>query len=120
MMTRQGDRTDTVCRRCQRDPQPTNFGTPRRCAFTAAGAWQGDNWRCATLDALLDIRDEVEHWGEDESLQVIFAGAGLGGWVALTRYKSRGATALAYYISQERCEPLSLALAEEVLLARRK
>jgi predicted dienelactone hydrolase len=72
------------------------------------------------LDALLAYRDPAEHWGEDESLQVVFAGHGIGGWVVMTRYKSRGATALAYYISQELCEPLSLELAEAVLAARGK
>lgn len=81
------------CTRCQNDPQPPQFGDPRKCAFTESGEFTPTNWNCATLDALLQQRG-IDAEGIDESLQARYAGT-YRGWIVLTRYKHRGCTSSA-------------------------
>jgi len=81
------------CHRCLADPQPKNFGSPRRCAFDDAGNFTPENWSCATLDALDDARGAAnrlyEVGGFDETLEV-YVGDEYGGFLVVTRYKHRG------------------------------
>lgn len=107
----------SACARCLADPQPKNFGTPRRCAFDKHGVFApGDNWSCATIDALIDHQYRGESiYGHDETMQIVprfeppvpgdpnelsYAERdGLwSGWIVLTRYKSRGSTSNAVVV----------------------
>lgn len=89
------------CHRCAADPQPPNYGSPRRCAFDDEGNFTKENWSCATIDALLLWTDGgrpdwrvVEVSGIDETLHVI-RGNDWGGFIVLGRYKHRGCTSSA-------------------------
>lgn len=104
-----------ACRRCREDPQPPEFGDPRKCAFSDdGGEFVSENWNCATLNALMsDTRlplTEID--GCDESVQVII-GRDYGGFIALTRYKHRGRTTSAVLVGDFwPPRPLTLAMAE--------
>lgn len=87
------------CPRCQADPHPAPFESPRRCAFTEAGEFSPDNWNCATIDALLfQASHEID--GTDESMQITYANGSqdYGGFIVLTRYKHRGCTSSAVHV----------------------
>jgi hypothetical protein len=104
------------CQRCAADPQPSDFGSRRNCAFTDDGTFTPDNWNCATIRALFAAAGEddgfgkfVEGWGDDESLQAFSARmrwldedgypeSGTQGFIVLTRYKSRGCTSSAVHV----------------------
>lgn len=87
-----------ACKRCEADPHPEDFGSPRRCAVDANGGFRPDNWNCATLDALLvDDRTAETVWGHDESMQIV-CGNDYGGFLVVTRYKSRGRTSSAVHV----------------------
>ncbi len=119
-----------LCPRCAADPQPTDFGSARRCAFQADGSFTDDNWNCATEDVLLGIIFNDDDWeerysigGNDESIQIIpvyrpdedgfFWG---DGWLVMTRYKQRGKTSNAYWIGDSHdAEPLTLQIANDVI-----
>ncbi len=77
------------CSRCAADPRPANFGSDRECAFGPDGAFLTDNWNCATLDALAALAGEPVY-GDDETLAVVRCDFADGGFLVLTRYKSRG------------------------------
>jgi len=83
------------CHRCQGDPQPEHFASPRKCAFDDAGNFTPDNWNCATITALEDaFAFQYKHydglvWGHDETLEVLI-GKDYGGFIVITRYKQRG------------------------------
>jgi hypothetical protein len=108
-----------ACHRCEADPQPSNFGSPRRCAFNADGTFTPENWNCATIDALLiggalERYGSGEHGGDDETMQVVYSGGGYGsGWIVLTRYKRRGCTSSAVHVGDFwPAKPLTLAITE--------
>lgn len=115
-----------MCNRCTADPQPANFGSPRRCAFNPDGSFNKDNWNCATISALLNLEHCVEHYGDDESMQVVTVPSPpdpdalvhfcTDGWIILTRYKYRGETSGAHHVMWSGLvEPLTLELAERTL-----
>jgi hypothetical protein len=105
------------CPRCAADPQPKDFGNPRRCAFLADGTFTPENWRCATIDAILNIiPSSFEHDGDDESMQgLLCEPEDTRGWILLARYKHRGCTSSAMHFGDSRAEPLTLQLAEATL-----
>jgi hypothetical protein len=106
-----------ACHRCAADPQPANFGNRRKCAFLADGSFTPENWRCATIDAILNIiPSSFEHDGDDESIQgLLCEPEETRGWIILGRYKHRGCTSSAMHFGDSRAEPLTLALAEATL-----
>jgi hypothetical protein len=104
------------CKRCQKTPVPSNFGSPRKCAFNSNGIFTSDNWNCVTaceLRALAgegwDNKKDAESFfvrRDDRSYAAIwipphpedvpdgervgpFRG---GGFIAMTWYKDRGQT----------------------------
>ena len=100
-----GGRPPVSCFRCLADPQPPDFGSPRRCAFDGAGQFTPDNWNCATVEALYQHGDRrIERlYGNDESLDVFAAmdpddAPCTRGWWIVTRYKSRGRTSSCVYV----------------------
>jgi hypothetical protein len=105
------------CPRCAADPQPKDFGNPRRCAFKADGTFTPDNWNCATIDALLNIiPTSFEQEGSDESMQgILCEPEDTRGWLLFARYKHRGCTSSAMHFGDSVAEPLTLALAEDTL-----
>lgn len=109
------------CPRCAADPQPSNFGNPRHCAFTATGEFTTENWNCATLDALMELMGlEDEHHGTDESLQLVKVrlcdDTETNGWIVLTRYKHRGCTSSAIHVGDFwPAQPLTYTLAAQIL-----
>jgi hypothetical protein len=109
--------TDYQCPRCAADPQPKDFGNPRRCAFLADGSFTAENWRCATIDTILDIiTSSFDHDGSDESMQGLLCETEeTRGWILLARYKHRGCTSSAMHFGDSRAEPLTLKLAEDTL-----
>lgn len=106
-----------LCPRCAADPQPANFGNPRRCAFLEDGSFTPENWNCATLDALLDIMaTSFDHDGDDESFQGILCDPNEArGWILMARYKHRGCTSSAIHFGDSVAEPLTFALVEATL-----
>lgn len=117
------------CTRCAVDPQPENFGSPRRCAFDDAGTFTGENWNCATIHALLEHQQGAEHYGDDEHAEVVSVPRrgigedgevyvdGTDGWIITARYKHRGQTSAAVHLTQDGAKPVTLALVEGVLLS---
>lgn len=90
-----------MCERCQADPQPSNFLSPRKCAFDNHGKFDPDNWSCATLSHLVDVSYAWDNciYGADESLQPVLCDPERdGGWVVLTRYKTRGRVSSAIWV----------------------
>jgi hypothetical protein len=107
------------CLRCLADPQPSNFGSLRSCAFDAKGNFTPDNWRCATMDLLLELKQQ-EVDGSDESMQIIpVNGDEASGWLVLTRYKHRGCTSSAVVVGDFwPPKPLTLMAAEKIINPR--
>ena len=126
----------TACPRCEADPQPQNFGSPRNCAFKRDRLADGsmlivpsdysftpDNWQCATMTALIDAYDRDRKkviYGHDESMNIIpcdpDADSDYGGWIVLTRYKSRGKVSSAVHVGDfYPPRPLTVALAEATI-----
>jgi hypothetical protein len=109
-----------MCPRCAADPQPANFGSPRKCAFDEQGHFTPDNWNCATLSALFGFAEPetVQAFTGDEMVEVIPTlldgeacerpqdryemepGDDLdtGGFFVFTRYKRRGCTSAAVHV----------------------
>ena len=115
-----------TCKRCLADPQPKNYGSPRRCAFDDAGNFTPENWSCATLDALNVYEDNT--YGDDESMQRVYLGRDRwhaehenGGWLVLTRYKSRGCCSSAILVGDFwPPKPFTLAIAESLAEQKRR
>jgi hypothetical protein len=107
--------SDFKCDRCKADPRPEHFGSDRECAFNKDGTFTPKNWNCATLGALMDMADMFEHFGTDESMQVI-AGEAYNGFLVLNRYKRRGCTSSALHVGDFwPAKPLTLKTAESWL-----
>lgn len=122
---------DFLCRRCSADPQPSNFASPRSCAFTTDGAFTPDNWNCVTLNLLADDEDRgVNLGGDDESGRVVPVARtwidqygdrefSTDGWLVLTRYKHRGCCSSAVQVGDFwPPKPLTYELAEQMLAGR--
>ena len=115
-----------ACKRCQDDPQPEGFGSPRRCAFTEDGEFTPDNWNCATIGALYEVGEmRIERlYGNDESMDVFDVldqddPVTTRGWWVVTRYKSRGCTSSIAHVGDfYPPEPVTLAAVEAELAWR--
>lgn len=109
------------CVRCEADPQPSEFGSPRGCAFKSDSFGKNpaeiffteDNWNCATITALVEAYDEnhkLALYGNDESMDMVpgtttyehddgsEGHSEMAGWIILTRYKRRGRVSSAIYV----------------------
>ena len=115
-----------TCKRCLADLQPTDFGSPRKCAFDERGYFTLANWNCATLNDIIRGQDwghPNQHEGADESLNLFYLGEGFqwegqsGGWIVLTRYKHRGRCSSAIRVGDFSPQPVTLAMAEAALAA---
>lgn len=105
------------CKRCKETPVPSNYGSPRKCAFNDAGVFTEDNWACVTALLLRDFMDSDDSTSgeslsvrrDDQSYGALYVpphpddigGYGKqdrmgafrgGGFIAATWYKSRGQT----------------------------
>lgn len=103
------------CKRCQDDPQPEHFGSPRRCAFES-GIFSSNNWSCGTVNVL-------RHWAYEEgtayryndtSIAIVPLYADdtwdLDGWIVMTYYKDRGKTSGAFIVATEGQDSILLSL----------
>lgn len=112
--------------------RPRHFGSDPRCAFRD-GVFTRDNWNCATANALRGLCPD-SWWGEhptpgvfswrDDNAAASFGAlwvpeyasddeelSGAGFYVAMSWYKSRGATGQAWVFSDD-AEPHALTLRE--------
>ena len=113
-----------MCPLCAADPQPENFGSPRKCAFTATGEFTPENWNCASIEMLLDHErsEDCCVYGDDESFEHTyvderpFEGEG---WIITSRYKRRGRTSSAIWVGDFfPPRPVTLGLVVRALDAR--
>lgn len=110
------------CDRCKADPQPSNFGSPRECAFNEDGTFNPRNWNCATIAAIMATGKEVEAYGDDETAQIypFYYGddGDLSSWgfVVLTRYKQGGKTDSAVWVGMFwPARPLTIEISESFI-----
>lgn len=84
------------CPRCvAAGPRGPHMGSDRRCAFPGSGAFEPDNWACATMDPIRRAIEDEREWDEDgEGSEWIWRRHSnrIGGWVVLSGYKDRGRT----------------------------
>lgn len=76
------------CPRCSARPKDWSGDDPK-CGFDEDGNFLGDNWNCATLNALRDMGGE-EVWCDDTYVKIVSrfdVGHGVLSW-----YKHRGTT----------------------------
>ena len=98
--------------------QPADFGSPRRCAFEF-GDFNGDNWQCATLNALRD-QSIFRHRDDQENGSICIIPLPVNdiqqGYIVLSFYKDRGSVGRAIVMNDEE-EPkvLTLRVAEVCL-----
>lgn len=132
-MSKVGNGMSKPCPMCRERGQTWN-GAPPRCAFLD-GVFNGDNWNCATANALRDIADE-DGWGENNSdrrtwayrddlaaasFGVIYVDEtdtdpGGGYYVVMSWYKRRGRTGQIYVMNDDmKPRPITLQEAEEVI-----
>lgn len=105
-----------TCPRCAADPQPENFGSPRRCAFET-GTFNPNNWQCETM-ALLSR--SVAHCFHEDDENLLAGCVDFGeffGILVLQQYKQRGciAGAIIFNTTQGGHRELTLELAEKYL-----
>ena len=102
-----------------------------KCMFGADGAFQSDNWRCATACMLRDLAEEREFGsgernGSDRTVALrrdyetqqslaVFVLPGAGKFVILGWYKSRGRTEIGLTVEEGESRPLTFDEAEAVL-----
>lgn len=114
---------DNPCKRCIAAGQPTNFASPRKCAFNT-GAFSPDNWNCETMNALRPQYDDKQIgcgapcsttlWNEDQNACLVSTGEGT--YILLSWYKNRGRTEGAWsFYGESAPELLTLELAEALL-----
>ena len=105
------------CKRCV-ERGKTWSGSDPVCGFDASGAFNPDNWNCATLNALRDLASKggtrLRYCAESACL-IPIPEDGPGYFVLMKWYKDRGRTSAAWLLSSGAHEPLSLADAEFVL-----
>jgi hypothetical protein len=95
------------------DPQPKNYGSPRKCGFNDFGMFTSDNWACGTLMELRpDFDTPQRHGDDDQNLYVIPTD---GCFIILGVYKSRGATEFATLVNGSEQRALTLEMCERVL-----
>lgn len=82
------------CQRCQDDPQPSNYRSPRNCAFDLGEGFNPDNWNCATVALAREHAYDLR-WN-DLSTAIIplmgVSGEFEGEVLILRYYKDRGCT----------------------------
>lgn len=98
-----------MCPRCQERGQ-TWRGSPPVCAFYD-GRFTGDNWNCATMNALRD--KATSDWNEDNYMG--FLRGPNGDHLIMTWYKRRGRTSDALVVCDGIREELTLEMAEVFL-----
>jgi len=101
-----------ACPRCVARGKAWGGDAPK-CAFTS-GVFSGDNWQCATMNALRElVEDKPEaRWSDDQWAAVIPVES-LSDHIVMSWYKHRGCTELAYIVGTK--EPLTLEQAEMAL-----
>lgn len=109
-----------TCRLCEERGIPDHFASNPNCAFDETGTFTGDNWQCATMNALRDLVEDgygERIYGDDESIAIIRVPYHIGlGFIVMTWYKDRGQTGNAIVMSTDHPErKLDLRLAEEVI-----
>lgn len=97
------------CPRCIERGQPSNFGSPVRCAFLEDGTFTSDNWQCVTIGILRDLAEILGHDARDDGVSFGFVPVD-GEFIAMSWYKSRGATGMAV-VMYDRNVPKLLTLA---------
>lgn len=109
------------CRMCEERGTPKSFGSEPKCAFEN-GIFNGDNWQCATMNALRDLCEEYAHWNEDQNADIICASEDAEcTHVVLTWYKRRGRTEGAWMLFDDKPpEPLTLEEAENIIKANKR
>ncbi len=107
------------CHRCDNDPQPRNFNSPRDCAFKN-GEFTASNWNCGTMTLIRTLaydglsEQTVSFRSNDSSLGVVSFGD--GEYAVLTWYKDRGRTSQAYVMfDDDEPRPMTLADANEII-----
>ncbi len=105
------------CKYCKETPVPSNYGSPRQCAFDESGNFTGSNWNCVSANLLRYAAGEHEGeppqpgwqkklyvYADDASYAAIFVPPhpedipdgkkvgefGGGGFIAMSWYKHRG------------------------------
>lgn len=108
-----------ACLRCLADPQPADFGSPRRCAFDDDDNFTPENWNCATISRLYAAADTdvAQFSGNDETGNAFMADPEEdGGFIVVTRYKHRGKTSSAIHVGDfYPPRPVTLALVNRAI-----
>ena len=97
-----------TCPRCAADPQPENYGSPRRCAFPE-GVFVADNWACASMDVVRSREDDGESIANRCDQRLVTLILPSGAFLVLGIYKHRGRTEAAVVIDEAVVRPLTLA-----------
>ena len=100
------------CRRCVERGQ-TWDGDPPKCAFRS-GAFNSDNWNCASLVDVRLSRQANSFWNDDQNLAVYPFDCGR--FLILGWYKSRGRTEVAIVVDECDFRPATLEDVEAVLM----
>ncbi len=91
--------------------RPEYFGSDPQCAF-ASGVFNGENWNCATANALRDRAYESSVWSEDQHAAIL---PWDGSFIVLSWYKRRGRTEGIWLLHGYAISPLTLEQAESYL-----
>lgn len=109
----------TGCPRCVSRPKDWK-GSDAVCAFPDGGAFNPDNWNCATMNGLRELAEEegaTRRWNSDHSVAVIpctdYPDGRGGPLIVLGWYKQRGCTEWARQYPDG--ENLTLEVADMVL-----
>lgn len=100
------------CKRCRERGQ-TWKGSAPKCAFESE-VFSGNNWNCATMNALRELVEDKAVWNDDQYLAMKSTGQGI--FIVLSWYKRRGRTEGAWWVFGEDMKPLTMRDAESVLL----
>lgn len=105
------------CPMCLERGKPENFGSEPKCAFLS-GVFSGDNWQCATMNALRDLAENTEtsmrH--EDSSMGFLpIPGEGQFPFLVMSWYKGRGRTSDAFCLCEGSQGSLTLEVAMRAL-----
>jgi len=109
-----------MCDLCKKRGKPDYFHSDPSCAFKDDGSFNGDNWNCATMNALRDIADAHKmHMRNDDigSISVApFDGDAGNGFIVMCYYKDRGRVPTAFVCGDEQDpRPLTLDDAEAAI-----
>lgn len=103
-----------ACRRCVARGK-TWTGADPQCGFRPNGRFISDNWNCATLNALRELGEKQELYGNEDNAAIFPRPDGEAGFVVLCWYKSRGRTEQAFLLTSDGRSPLTLRMAEMLL-----